>query len=313
MNNMESFIQSLQAQISELQNEIRSTRQSRLTDIDLASTNLAPTSPRLSLPMNFSGDRKETAPFLLQCELHFDASPRQFPDTKSQVNFAVSFLRGDAMTWYSDTIYKPKITFQHYSDFSQLLLRTFGASTSQTQDQVYFSLQNLTQTKSCHDYSTKFSRLASRLQTDDNVKMILYRAGLKSVVRNHIIGLSPAPITLHDLMEAAVKFDDSYFANTVFENKNTSTRFKERAPFIKPYTSPTTSDRPTVAMEIDSQVIQQNYGHITDSERKRRTENHLCMYCGEDKCSGSSDVTLCPKLAKRNASGNAHSRAAPRK
>lgn len=72
-----------------------------------------------------------------------------------------------------------------------------------------------------------------------------------------------------------------------------------------------TNSGPT-PMEIDTTTIHsKSPSKLSDAEKKRRKEAHLCIYCGESACPGKTNVELCPKLIQRkHKQGNANSRAA---
>ena len=270
--------------------------QVRLLTIQLEGTRQqtqASSKVKVNPPKEFHGARDETSSFLAQCELVFRANPALYNDDQVRVIYMVSYLRGDAFKWYESAILRPNLNNIAYEQFKTLFKATFGEDTNVQIDKAYADLRRCQQTKSCQAYSTRFLQLASRVDANKSTKMNFYREGLKAEVKLHLIGLRPAPATLAELIQAAVQYDDAYhrIKSAGYRPATTS------GPRFTPST-PVTSTGPT-PMNIDSQKVTTT-GKLTDAERKRRKDNHLCMYDGDKDCPGAKDINLCPKLKKKN-------------
>jgi hypothetical protein len=260
---------------------------------DPATTNNVkpPISERLSVPNNlkanrpkpFSGIRSETEDFIFQCDANFESCNGPV-SAKHKQNFFASYLVGDALKWFQNTVRKGQVEFVSYEAFLEVFKGAFGIDEVITEECAVTSISTLTQTGSCSTYSNQFVKYSSHTQHNEYSKMQLYKLGLKPEVRHHL-NHSPPAKTLADLMRQCILFDDREFALTAR---------RRPTPYQRP--EPVASTRVAAADVIrDSSSTS-----LTNDERKRRRDNHLCPYCGEAACPGVKDVKTCSVLLAKN-------------
>jgi hypothetical protein len=255
---------------------------------------------KVNKPKEFTGVRSESYSFMAQCKLVFDASPATYVSCKGRIAYVASFLRQDAFKWFEATISRPGRTFENFSDFSDFFFATFGENDSITEEAALDALATLTQTKSCQAYTNKFLSLIVRTRYDEYARMVQYKRGLKSEIRQHLLSLKSAT-SFAELSQQAISFDDQLFSLKKKKNSPTSNYSPHSA------TSSSSSTSHTTPMDIDAikiKTISTNRSSgVDEAERKRRRDFNLCRYCGADKCPGTADVQKCSVLLAKNARG----------
>ena len=307
LRQMQAQLDTLTAQNVTLSQQLLATQNQLATG---ATTVGLPTFAKIKVnkPKEFHGSREDTSSFLAQCYLVFTSDPGLYSDPKLKINYAVSFLRGDAFKWYEAAIFRPRRTFASFDEFETLFKTTFGEDSSVSQDKAYADLQRLTQTRSCQAYSTKFVQLAARVLIDEQSKIHLYKTGLKPEIKLHLIGLRPQPATLSDLMQAAVEYDDALYRFRYQSGIKNSTTYPTTAR--PPPTATTTSAAP---MDIDATQLNSTARQpLTKSEKQKRRDAGICVYDGDPNCPGKAGLDKCPHIIAKNAkrSENGDSRAA---
>ena len=251
---------------------------------------------RSNKPKEFHGSRDEASSFLAQCHLVFATDPVSFADDRLKINYIVSFLRGDAFKWYDAVIYRPNTNFANLSEFEDLFKSTFGEDPSIIQDKAFTDLRRLSQTKSCQLYATKFIQLSARVFVDEATKMFLFKEGLKSEIKLHLIGLRPSPRTLSELIHAAVEYDDALFRLRM------SSRAGERT--IPKYTptaqSPNSS---SVPMDIDATSLKPASYRRESCQRLKSNDDvtTLFAYTAENRTAQGSKTSITARDCQRKA------------
>lgn len=266
---------------------------------------------KLAEPDPFTGAPKKCKEFLSQLALIFNNDPRQYQDNdRAKLSKAISYLRGDARTWASplidaDTGVIRDIT---YESFARQLKAAFGdpdeVRTAERQ------LDALRQTSSCSAYVAQFTSLASFLPNwSDNKEawLLKFRKGLKQEIRDMLLYYPQEPQNFDDFTKLCIQLDNKLHAHQAEKRQATGgSSSSSSSGAKKPNTSSSSSSRPPAStttpktssgtapgpMELDST----KRGPLSDAEKKRRRENNLCAYCGEEGHYAAS----CPKKKKGN-------------
>jgi hypothetical protein len=262
--------------------------------VPLASSDGVHISQRLSpglkanKPKPFTGVRSEAEDFVFQCGLNFNnfESTGGVISAQQKQTFFASYLLGDALKWYQNSIKKGQLEFASYEEFVEFFTAAFGVDDAISEESAIAALSKLIQTGPCSTYSNLFLKYASHTQHNEYSKMQLYKLGLKSEVRSHLNHGPPAK-TLSELMRQCILFDDREYALT-----------QRRRP--TPYQRPESVVPTRIAAAQISKDLSSN--SLSVEERKRRRDNHLCPYCGEAACPGVRDVKTCTVLLAKNGS-----------
>ena len=326
------FLREQQAQINQLNSnnnylnqELRKTRQ-ELANVSNTLPTIYPepttqftsnsnTTIKINPPTVYTGNREETSQFLAQCSLVFEADPYLYSNFQKRIIYTLSFLRGDAFKWYEAAINRPKRKFESYEEFAELLRSTFGEEATASEDKTYDMLSSLRQTHSCQAYSTRFLQLASLINENPNSFTRMYKKGLKNEIQLHLVSLEPQPTTLHNTMAAAIRFDDRLY-NLKFDNRHSpksrnysDTHQYRPLPFVPRNTNSFPMDLDTLNIEKNKSIDKSNKfkdqrnknkrSAITEEEKQRRRDNHLCLYDGKSDCPGRDDISKCTLLLAR--------------
>src|SRR3954447_6605954 len=98
-----------------------------------SSQNAPPAMSKVCEPDQFDGDSRKLCAFLMQLELNFNDRPTAFSDDRAKVNYALSFLKGNALDWFEPTFANmvPGTSLgpswlRNYSEFVKILQTNFG-------------------------------------------------------------------------------------------------------------------------------------------------------------------------------------------
>jgi hypothetical protein len=240
---------------------------------------------KVNKPKAFSGQRSEAEDFVFQCKLNFDALAVE-PSERNKMTFFASYLSGDALHWYRNVVIRNRQTFATYTDLLDVFMAHFGQDEIITEEVAVEKLAKLTQIGSCQTYSNQFTHFSSRTQHNQYTLRKMYLLGLKEHIRAHLNN-GPEHNTLATLMRACILYDDRQYA----------LQRRRSGPYDR-------SDKPSSSTRIASSQIKKKgpTGHapLTAAEKKHRTDNHLCLYCGTAECVGVTSVKSCPLLMAKN-------------
>jgi Ty3 transposon capsid-like protein len=285
---------------------------------------------KTTLPDTFHGARSKLRSFVSQLSIYFALQHNKFDSDIKKIMFAASLLRDTAFDWFEPNLRKkdsanPPKVFTTYVNFISSLESTFGdidaKATAERQ------LKALYQIASAAAYSTSFQQIASFLDWDDAALCFAFYDHLKDDVKDDL-AKDDRPSTLQALIAKAIKID-----NRQFERKREKTASHSRSSttttmvsqqnftpsrFVQRPASSTVnqSNSNTLATRVPSMEIQQrtapvvppstnfttprqlrSSGKLPDSERARRIQLNLCLYCGNAKHS----VANCPVLKERDS------------
>ena len=127
---------------------------------------------------------------------------------------------------------------------------------------------------STHHFSEwyqEWSTYTSRSGANEETKMFALRKVLPQALNQKILGVSPQPTTLNDLVEKAREFDRIWwlYSNPAFTGSTSRPQggFKSRAA--------TTEEDGTQV-----NAFTQKFEKLSKEEKNRHFKNKLCLYCG---------------------------------
>ena len=108
LDQVDEQIKFLDAMISQLRQDKEESdallRDARTRIIELEASSRASKShsstPKMTPPPMFGGNREDVIPFLSKCDLNFQASPSSFSDERLKILYAASRLEGPPYAWF---------------------------------------------------------------------------------------------------------------------------------------------------------------------------------------------------------------------
>ncbi|KAI2647957.1 Transposon Tf2-9 polyprotein [Labeo rohita] len=232
----------------------------------------------IARPQCYSGEPEGCSGFLLQCSLFIEAYSQSFPNDISKIAFVMSLLTGRALQW-AEALWNGKSTvLASMKTFFTQFCEVFGVAL--TPLSVHDELIKLKQAKNnIHDYTLRFLALAASSGWNDVALLAAYRKGLQPTIRRQM-AIYEDTVSLESFIKKAIHISQHLSACA----PDTSL-----PRFLSPVsaTSPEGEDEP---------MITDTY-RLSPSERTRRMQNHLCLYCGEP----NHIIRNCPVRPQRPA------------
>lgn len=262
-------------------------------------------------PDTFDGsDPRKLNNFILLCNLYF-RNNSSYSDDESKVTFALSYLRGTALDYFEPALMDSDDLPDWLDDWPSFVrnLRTqFGPHdpTADAED----SIDNLKMRENQRilKYNVDFNRLAVQTGWNDSVLRHRYYSGLAERIKD-IMGQQGKPPTLAEMKSLAQAIDSRHWERLREKSRSDKPQSKpDNRPPSKPDNKSTPSDnkkhnsgsssnnnkqapKPSSVPSIADKLGKD--GKLNTSERQRRIDNNLCLYCGgtghkADECKKSS-------------------------
>jgi hypothetical protein len=249
------------ARIEELQKTVEELQ--RL----VASNQSAPAAPRSEEakarnPKPFDGeDPAQLHAFLIQVRLALELKSLEYPDERSKILYAISYLEGGALSWAHPLFRRadPPPYMTDFELFAEKLEHTFGDPEMLISEQ----LRQLKQTGSVSKYSGDFRRLATRVDWNAASLVSQFYSGLKYPIKLELAKVK-RPEELEDLVAMAISLDNLQQQQLATLNK--TSQLGDQLP-RKEY-------RPRVSLATNANP------RLTEQQREFRRRNGLCLYCG---------------------------------
>ncbi|MGL5580803.1 MAG: DUF4939 domain-containing protein, partial [Cetobacterium sp.] len=232
----------------------------------------------MAKPATYSGAAEDCSGFLLQCSLYMEANTHLFATERSRVAFIINLLSGKALQWAQSLWNTNAAVLGSVSAFCSQLKEVFGQQTSDlsVHDQLFSIRQERNETVS--SYAVRFRTLAYISGWNETALITAFRHGLRE-----------------EIQQLIVVFEDSLGLEGLIQK---TTRVSQRlsacshpAPAVYlPPASPSVAPPAPEPMQVDSY-------HLTTSERQRRINQRLCLYCGGD----GHQLSTCPIRPPRPA------------
>lgn len=278
--------------------------------------------PKVAYPTKFSGNRKTLKNFILAVETVFKLQPSRFPTEEIKVTFTGSLLEGHALTHYrnlaTSTEPEAEAKLTNYDLFKKDLELTFGNPFEQATAQR--ELSRLFQgNKPAATYATEFRRISQETKFGTETLVYMFRMGLKKEIQDALAYNDKEYSNLDELIRYAIKVDNRLYESKIGRVGGPTLSNPVRAPRPGSITIPrrysgNRSPPPTPETASGPQPMDWELGalsnqaptraKLSESERKHRFENNLCLYCGKS----GHRVRDCPNKNRNNATqGKANS------
>jgi hypothetical protein len=237
--------------------------------------------PRLNDPEVFSGNRKKSKYFILQCRNIFLSQPTTYSNDSAKVSFIISFLRGPAFEWISPYLESNDACLADLDSFLEL----FHASFSDIDRKVEVE-KRLTEIKQENrNVSTlvaEFQRLAVESKWPETVLFQLFYRSLNSSLKDEMYRYD-RPETIEEYYKMAVRLDNR-LTERKLEKKEDNIRYTTRTtpkPDVDAMVIGTSQLQLSNNEEVSDSGSQQSRRTLTVEERRYRQENKLCVYCAD--------------------------------
>jgi hypothetical protein len=267
-------------------------------------------------PDTFNGsDPTKLSGFILQCKLYFRANRRAFRSDSDKVNFALSYLRDTALQWFEPSILdddeEESVELDwmfNWRAFVQELNTNFG--TIDPVGDAEDDLENLKMkdTQRIIRYNVEFNKYAARAQWDQKALQHRYYKGLPDRIKD-MMGNQGKPDTLKGMKIAAQQMDARHWERVREKSRAKRVPTKSDKPSAdanKKFTSQSNNNSGNSGKKDNRNKSNSNQksnatgsasdsappkkpsisdklgkdGKLTSTERQRRFDQNLCMFCG---------------------------------
>ena len=259
---------------------------------------------RIADPEFFSGNRKKSLQFLLQCQNVFNMQPISFQLDSAKVSFCISFLRGNAFEWISPYMQSNHKILSNFEQFQEAFLISFGDIDRKLE--LEKSLMELKQgNRSASILVSEFQRLAVEMNWPDEVLAAHFYRALREEQKDQVCKYD-RPESIDEFYKMVIRLD-----NRLWERRNEKSRITPQKTVppkattnpnamiigntrIKtPKTKKTNID--SVYSESESNSSTPSKKSLSYNERRHRRDNNLCAYCGDHEHS----IEHCPLKPNR--------------
>ncbi|XP_057616543.1 retrotransposon Gag-like protein 3 isoform X2 [Chionomys nivalis] len=216
----------------------------------------------LEYPVAFNGNSQKLSEFLVQLNSYLRTRGHLYPAEAALVSFVGSFFSGEAGRWFQPLADTQSPLLEQFERFIRALQDTFDDP-----ENIEVATQGLPQLRQgeslVHRYATRFHLIAQELNLDESTFCIQYQEELASSIQNELSCTSPAT-SLSDVIIQCVTLEEETSGKTDSNSSSSEEENGSESPPTENQAVQATSNRP----------------HLSEAERARRREGHLCLYCG---------------------------------
>jgi len=248
--------------------------------------------PRIlgTAPEPYNGKGDMAIAFWNALENYFTVNATTFDTDAKKVSSALTYFKQgtQAGDWASDHITTilagNPVNYGTWDDFRDAFKAQFIPP--ETQNEAIQNIHNTPQrNREFGEWYQEWSRYARRANVDEATKMYAFRRALDTALHNKLLQLSLMPTTLAGLVEKAREFDKNWrtFAGPTrgFQRRNPRIReISEEESEINAFSRPSPFGQNRGRGCRRGCGRGRGRGRLSPEERKRRIDNHLCLYCG---------------------------------
>lgn len=232
--------------------------------------------PKVPTPPEFSGKVSDFRNFIAHCTLTFTMCPNTYRTDEQKVLFVISLLRGTAFSWAREIPEQDDHPLRNnYPAFKQALSNLYMDRNLRATSEA--KLSQLRQTKSAAAYAVDFQSLSDPLDLNDSAKCLLFYDKLKPEVKDAIATVGRAP-TFAALVDQAVSIDQRKHQRSMEEKKSPAS---SSPSYSKPPSTSASANAAFSQSSSSSTSSSKPHGPLSDSEKTRRKQKGLCMYCAD--------------------------------
>ncbi|MBZ3881963.1 Zinc finger CCHC domain-containing protein 5 [Sciurus carolinensis] len=219
----------------------------------------------LEYPLAFNGDAQKLPEFLIQLNSYMRVRGHLYPTEAALVSFVGNRFSGEAGRWFQPLLDIQSPLLEQFESFIQVLLDTFD-NPENLEDANHHIRQLCQGEGSIHQYATHFHLIAQELNWDESTLCIQFQEGLASSILNEL-SLTSSATNLSNLITQCVSLEEKLSGEADPNPPGASPSEDRDGP-----ESPPAENQPVQAVS--------NRPHLSEAERARRREGHLCLYCG---------------------------------
>ncbi|XP_058391219.1 retrotransposon Gag-like protein 3 [Diceros bicornis minor] len=219
----------------------------------------------LEYPLAFSGDAQKLPKFLVQLNSYMRVRGHLYPTEAALVSFVGNRFSCEAGRWFQPLVDIQSPLLEQFESFIQVLQDTFD-NPENMQDANHCIRQLCQGEDPVHQYATHFHLIAQELNWDESTLCIQFQEGLASAIRDELSRTSPAT-NLSGLITQCISLKEKLTGKPDPNPQGASSSEERVGP-----ESPPAENQPVQAAS--------NRPHLSEAERARRREGHLCLYCG---------------------------------
>uniref|UniRef100_A0A671E3N1 Retrotransposon Gag like 3 n=1 Tax=Rhinolophus ferrumequinum TaxID=59479 RepID=A0A671E3N1_RHIFE len=219
----------------------------------------------LEYPLAFNGDAHKLPEFLVQLNSYMRVKGHLYPTEAALVSFVGNRFSGEAGRWFQPLVDIQSPLLEQFESFIRVLQYTFD--NPENMEDANHRIRQLCQGEDpVHQYATHFYLIAQELNWEESTLCIQFQEGLPSSIRNELSHTSPAT-NLSDMITQCISLEEKLSGKPDPNPQGASSSEERGGP-----------ERPSA----ENQPVQaaSNRPHLSEAERVRRREGHLCLYCG---------------------------------
>ncbi|KAL0148123.1 hypothetical protein M9458_056593 [Cirrhinus mrigala] len=257
------------------QSELLKNYQERLTKLQLVNEQLThyirslpppmPSTVSFALPNKFDGTAEQCKGFIHQVRLYFDHQRDRFESEEKRCAFLMTLLTSRAIDWASvvwdsDSQLKSSVEY-----FLQQIREVFEypAGGRDISTQLISIIQS---NRTAAEYAIEFRTLAAQSGWNDIALKAIFYNSLNAELQTEL-ACRREDSSFSELVNIAIKID-----NLMRQTP------KQKTTKVSPRNSPISVP---ATMQPHDEPMQLNVSRLTEEERAKRRQNHLCFYCGE--------------------------------
>ncbi|XP_069895170.1 retrotransposon Gag-like protein 3 [Dipodomys merriami] len=219
----------------------------------------------LEYPLAFSGDAQKLPEFLIQLSSYMRVRGHLYPTEAALVSFVGNRFSGEARRWFQPLLDIQSPLLEQFESFIQVLQDTFD--NPEDLEDANHRIRQLCQGEGpVHQYATHFHLLAQELKWNEGTLCIQFQKRLASSMGNELSRRSLLA-KLSDLIIHCVRLEEKNSGAAALDSSGPSPAEEKEGP-----ENPPAENQPVQAAS--------NRPHLSEAERARRREGHLCLYCG---------------------------------
>ncbi|XP_058514620.1 retrotransposon Gag-like protein 3 [Ochotona princeps] len=230
-----------------------------------ASTGLEVATVPLEYPLAFSGDAQKLPEFLIQLSAYVRVRGHLYPTEAALVSFVGNCFSGDAGRWFRPFLDIQSPLLEQFESFLQVLQDAFD-NPENMEDINHFIRQLCQGEDPVHRAATHFCVISRELSGDESTLSIRFQESLLSSIRDEVSRRNSAA-GMSDLVIRYISTEEKLSGK----------------PDLNPsgQSSSDEGDRPELPLPANQAgQAASNRPHLSEAERARRREGHLCLYCG---------------------------------
>lgn len=263
------------------------------------------TRSNLKDPDTFDGkDSRKLHAFLAQCWLHFAERPAAFPTDDDKILYSMSYLRGSASDWFQNELTNPSshssvpIWDGNYPAFVNELVTNFGPHDLVGDAEDRIQHLRMKDSDRISDYLVRFNGLAVLTGWDEKALRHVLYSGFPARLKDDLSRIE-YDRTLVGIRNAASRADNHYWRREEEKKREGSSRSSapssgssraasssSKSQDVRTASSSSASTAGSSAAGSASSSPKPYVdklgkdGRLSSSERERRLQNDLCLYCG---------------------------------